>query len=107
MESMEPIEIMNTRLPKKHSYSYNDLSGIAKRCDYFIHMNQMINHHNIEKPRTIFISTYMGQTTLLFFIDNILPLVTSPCVLVIASEDYTFPNSTGDSRVHTHYFHYN
>jgi len=88
---------MNTRLPKQINYKSNDLIGISLRCDWFISDHTIIKKS--EHPRYIFLSLLHGVKTLLYFINSILPTLKTPCVLILASEDYTFPNSLGDIRV--------
>lgn len=91
------LDIMNTRLPKKSSYQLNDLIGISSRCDWFISGHTLLK--KIEHPRYIFISLLHGIKTILYFINTILPTLQTQCVLILASEDYTFPNALGDVRV--------
>lgn len=87
---------MNTRLPKKSIYQKKDLIGISKKCDWFIHCNQIIKQNEI--PHTIFLSNYQGKVTIPFFYHKVLPLLDIPITVIIASEDYTFPQGTGDTR---------
>lgn len=86
---------MNTRLEKRDVYSKEQLHGIAARCDWFVHNGQVLAKTKI--PKTIFISSHR-RVTLPFFITRVLPILQSPVVLVIASEDYTFPSGLKDAR---------
>ena len=94
---------MSTRLPKQDSYMVHDLYGIAKRCDVFIHDQQVL--YSNTPPKTIFISAYKGFNSIPFFIDTVLPTIVNPIVVVIASEDYTFPYGTGDLRENFYAIH--
>ena len=93
---MNDREIMNTRLPKKNIYQIEDLIGISKRCDWFIHHNQILKQKEI--PNIIFLSNYQGKITIPFFYNKVLPHIDNKIILIIASEDYTFPSGNGDSR---------
>ena len=97
-------ELMTTRLPKKDTYTISDLYGIAKKCDIFIYKNEILNITNITHPRFIYISSYRGNIAIPFFINNILESLKHPVVLIIASEDYTFPTGNKDLRKN-HYKH--
>jgi len=90
------MEIMNTRLPKKQIYQFCDLIGISKKCDWFIHLNRILKKTDI--PSTIFLSNYQGRITIPFFYHKVLPLINNKIILIIASEDYTFPTGKGDTR---------
>lgn len=90
------MEIQNTRLPKKDIYQKTDLIGISNKCDWFIHLNNVIKKTDI--PITIFISNHRGAITIPFFYHEILPTISKPIILIIASEDYTFPQGKGDTR---------
>lgn len=99
------MEFMNTRLEKKIHYCKEQLTGIAKKCDWFIHFNQCINSGNTSSPKTIFINTYYADLeyvkyrgNLDYFITTFLPNLKNEFVLIIAGEDYTFPRGTCDLR---------
>lgn len=92
-------ELMSTRLPKKDKYERKDLYGIARKCDIFVHNSQILNISGKQHPRFIFISALLGNITLPFFINNVLSKLSNPVTLIIASEDYTFPNGNKDSRI--------
>ena len=94
-----PPEVMNTRLRKLPTYGIEDLTGIARRCDWFIHDTQHLNITNTQTPRTIFISGYHGYKAFPFFYKMIFPTIRNPFVLIIASEDVSFPRGTLDLRI--------
>ena len=87
---------MSTRLKKLDSYDRESLTGLAKRCDWFINKNQVISN-NILNPRTIFLTAYTGNEGIKH-LATILDKIPSKFVLIIASEDYTFPSGRGDFR---------
>jgi hypothetical protein len=87
---------MNTRLAKRDSYTPETLTGLAKRCDWFVHNTQLVK--NTDTPRTVFISGYRGYNAFPFFITRVLPLIQNPFVLIIASEDHTWPRGHLDLR---------
>ncbi len=86
---------MNTRLIKKKVYEKSDLTGLCKRCDWFINGNQLIK--NKDNPQTIFITGMTGNRGIKYFVDKLLPKLNN-IILIIASEDYTFPLGKGDLR---------
>lgn len=92
------VEIMSTRLIKKDVYEISDLTGLAKKCDWFISNGQVLNISNTEEPRTIFMTAYKGNAVSKYFINSVLKKISSPFILIIASDDYTFPNGIGDKR---------
>jgi len=92
------IEIMNTRLFKMDCYKSTDLTGIAKKCDWFLHSDQIIKIQNTSTPKTIFLSNYKGYIAFPIFMEDVLPFLTSPFILIIASEDATFPTGCGEKR---------
>ena len=85
---------MCTRLLKYDTI--NNLEGLSKYCDMFIYKNT----YKIwkEVPKLIFINAYKGDIGILFFIDNILPLLCNKFNLIIAGDDFTFPYGIGDTR---------
>ena len=98
---MELSELMSTRLQKKDIYTISDLTGLSKKCDVFIHKNKVLLVNNISNPRYYFISMY-SPLTIFYFIQHVLPTLTYPIILILASEDYTFP--TGKKDVRFNYF---
>jgi len=93
---------MCTRLPKLDTYSIENLSGLAARCDWFINGCQLLNITNTETPRTIFVTGYRGGDGINHLAMQLLPKLTTKFVLIVASEDYTFPYGKGDVRYHTY-----
>jgi len=91
-------EIMNTRLNKQATYQINDLTGLARRCDWFIHNNVMLNITNTSTPKLVFITALYGDLNVSFFITKIMENIKNKFNLIIASEDYTFPLGTEDVR---------
>jgi hypothetical protein len=92
------MEIMNTRLVKIDWYESKDLTGLAKKCDWFINGTQLIKLNNNE-PKTIFLTGYRrGGDGVKYLVNDLLPNITTKFVLIIASEDYTFPTGKGDVR---------
>ena len=90
------MEIHNTRLIKKSSYNLNDLHGISKKCDWFIYNEKILKNNII--PKIIFITNYTGRISIPFFYHKILNTLKNPIILIIASEDNTFPKGIGDLR---------
>ncbi len=88
---------MNTRLKKLDSYTISDLNGISKKCDWFINGNQLLKL-NTGEPKTIFLTAYRGNAGIKYLVNNLLSQIKSPFILIIASEDYTFPAGKGDVR---------
>ena len=60
-ESMENLplidnmEIMSTRLEKYSIYDKSKLSGLALKCDWYIHTTNILNITNTQQPNIIFI----------------------------------------------------
>ncbi len=87
----------STRLDKRDTYELHELTGIAARCDWFVH-GTVVRKRTANAPKTCFISTYLARTTFAFFTQHVLPTLTAPLIVVLASEDATFPCGTGDAR---------
>jgi len=92
------VEIMSTRLIKKDIYEISDLTGLAKKCDWFISNEQIINISNTANPRVVFMTAYRGHAVLKYFVNSVLKTISNPFVLIFASDDYTFPSGNGDKR---------
>ena len=92
------MEIMNTRLVKHDIYENTTLTGISKRCDWFINGNQLLKL-NDKEPKTIFVTGYKGGAGITHLTTILLPNIISSFVLIVASEDYTFPTGNGDVRL--------
>lgn len=58
-----------------------------------LNKDKVIYNKPLHLARTIFISSRLCETLIFFFIDHILPKLKSSVNLIIAGEDYTFPNS--------------
>jgi len=86
------MDLMNTRMFKwRDGYA----SGLAKHMDIILLNNDCIIYNkSLELANTIFINTRLKEKLIIFFIDNILPKLSKPINLIIAGEDYTFPNNT-------------
>jgi len=87
---------MSTRLNKLDVYDIDSLSGLAKRCDWFINGSQVISKDKTN-PKTIFITAYKGSEGILH-LAQLLNEIPNRFVLIIASEDFTFPTGRGDFR---------
>ena len=91
-------DIMNTRLEKHDIYKVDKITGLAKLCDWFICRNQCVKLKDTDYPKTIFLSGYDGNIGLKYFLTKILNNLKTPFILILASEDYTFPTGSGDCR---------
>lgn len=91
------MEIMQTRLVKLDIYEKKDLTGISQKCDWFINGTQLLKLNDTE-PKTIFLSAYRGGAGIKHLTTVLLPTIVSRFVLIVASEDYTFPAGNGDIR---------
>lgn len=92
------MEIMNTRLRNLPTYSLNNLSGISKRCDWLINGHQLLNITNTNLPKYIFVVAYRGTIGIKNLVLNHLSKIKSRFVLIVGSDDYTFPSGQGDKR---------
>ena len=97
---MELMQVMSTRLEKRNTYERNELSGLSKKCDWFINGNQVVNITNTLQPHFIFLTALKGHIGIEFLVNKLLPIILSKFILIIASEDYTFPYGKGDIRAH-------
>ena len=87
------MELLNTRM------FHGIVSGLAKHMDIILLSKDTIIYNKpLESANTIFINTRLREVLILYFIDTILPKLTKPIHLIIAGEDYTFPNNT-DKRM--------
>ena len=96
-------EILCTRLAKYDEYDISKLNGLALKCDWFIHETQIVNITSTDKPKYIFISNFLGNITIPYFVNNILPNINHSIIIIIASEDYTFPKGDKDCRDNFYY----
>jgi hypothetical protein len=91
------MEIMNTRLESRKIYTIEHLTGLAKRCDWFINGNQLlILKEGI--PKIIFLTTLRGNKGIKYLVNKLLPKLDTKFILIVASNDPTFPSGRGDSR---------
>ena len=65
-----------------------------------LNKNCVIFNKPLDIANTIFINTRLHNILINKFIDEILPILTKPIILIISGEDYTFPNNT-DKRMIT------
>ena len=91
-------QVMCTRLPNKHDQVMTSVSGLAARCDWLINGKQVLNITNTQNPKTIFIHGFRGGAGVNHLAMQLLPRLTTRFVLIIASEDHTFPHGIGDDR---------
>ena len=86
------MELLNTRM---YNWKNGKCSGLAKHMDVIIlNDNVIIYNKPLELAKTIFINTRKCAVLIIYFIDKILPTLLTPINLIIAGEDYTFPNNT-------------
>jgi hypothetical protein len=90
--------VMSTRLTKRDIYELHELTGLSRKCDWFINGTQLINITNTQDPKFIFLTAYKGGVGINYLVKDLLPTILSKFILIIASEDYTFPYGTGDVR---------
>jgi len=70
------------------------VSGLAKHMDIVLLSGECILYNrSLEEAKTIFVNTRLKEKLILHFIDHILPRLVSPVCLILAGEDYTFPNN--------------
>lgn len=91
------MQVHSTRLAKT-SYTLENLTGLAARCDWFVHRDSVLKRRS--PPQTVFISAWAGQVAVPFFVEQLLPTLSEPVRVVVASEDHTFPFGIGDVRKH-------
>ena len=90
------MNIMNTRMFK---WRENICDGLSKYMDVILlHHNYVVYNKRLEDSKTIFINSRLKEFLILKFIDEILPKIKHPVNIIIAGEDYTFPNNT-DKRI--------
>ena len=99
------IEVHSTRLfPKDRGATQYRLTGIAKRCDWVVLTDKadptahVIKRSGRNTPNTIFLSLRGQRAALRFFVETVLPQITTPFTLVSGSEDATIPNQI-DNRM--------
>ena len=102
------MNVMCTRLPILNFFNVDNLSGLSKRCDWFINGKQFINITDTNRPKFVFLRTYYGEESIQFFVTELLPKIINPFYLIAACTDYTFPLGVGDLRynMYTNSQHY-
>ena len=78
-------ELMNTRMRE-------ECTGLARFMDLVLMGPAIIWHKPAEFVRTVFVNTRLKHRMIVKFM-QLLPTLPGPITLVIAGEDYTFPNS--------------
>ena len=93
------LEIHSTRLfPKDRGANRYRISGIAARCDWIILSDKidpqthLVKRHATRVPETVFLSFRWQRAALRFFVETVLPQLTTPFTLISGSEDSTIPN---------------
>ncbi len=83
---------MNTRM---FLWRENKCDGLAAHMDIIVLNNDCVIYNKpIATAKTIFINTRLCHILILKFMNEILPHLSQPVNIVIAGEDYTFPNNT-------------
>ncbi|NQZ03484.1 hypothetical protein [Idiomarina sp.] len=88
----------STRLfPKNSGADAYVLTGLAAKCDWVILSDNCLPFCSLRKlitskPRTIFLSLRNLRAALPFFVNEVLPQLRTPFVLISGSEDVTLPN---------------
>ena len=89
-------ELMNTRM---FQWKRGVPTGLGKHMDVILlSENCIIYNKPLANAKTIFVHTRLKDKMINHFIDHILSKLTKPVNVVIAGEDYTFPNNT-DQRM--------
>jgi len=92
------MEILNTRM---FQFNSNIASGLAKHMDVIILNNNCVIYNKpLNSAKTIFINTRFRNKLIIYFIEKILPELEHKVNVIIAGEDYTFPNNV-DLRMKT------
>jgi len=96
------LEIMSTRIQKRYSYHKRHLCGIAKYCDWFCFYDRLSNITKTDEPKIVFLSHFAisletKEESILYFITNHLPKIKNKFILIIASDDASFPTGKGNS----------
>jgi hypothetical protein len=89
------MELLNTRMYKWRTE--NIPSGLARHMDIILLDNNCIIYNKpLNTAKTIFINTRLSYNLIVHFYNKILPELTNPINLIIAGEDFTFPNNTDE-----------
>lgn len=96
---MSGIPFLSTRLfPKGRGALGYEITGVASRCDWVILSDfepphcALVKQIDTDTPRYIFLSLRQPFEALKYFVTTVLPLLSSPFVLISGSEDATIPN---------------
>lgn len=96
--AMSCSELLSTRLfPKNQGANAVVLTGVAARCDWVITSDtrpplvELRRLRGDAAPRTIFLSLRQPFAALAFFVQEVLPQLRVPFVLISGSEDVTMP----------------
>jgi hypothetical protein len=85
------IELLNTRI---YPRTTNIPTGIGKYMDIILLKKDCIIYNKpLNIAKTIFINTRFKSELIIYFIDNILEQLKKPVNIIIAGEDFTFPNN--------------
>lgn len=94
----EPAELHSTRLfPRHRGVAAYVPTGIAARCDWLVLSDPQPPHTGLRRhrgegaPRHVFLSLREPFLGLRFFVQEVLPQIAAPFVLVSGSEDATVP----------------
>jgi hypothetical protein len=97
--SPRALQVLSTRLfPKNQGAHAYRLTGIAARCDWVVLSDTnapkvtVVKRAGANAPRHVFISLRAPFDALAYFMDDVLPTIEGPFVLVSGSEDVTLPN---------------
>src|SRR5690606_499932 len=92
------FEPMSTRLfPKNRGADAYVVNGIAGRCDWVVLSDRqppqatLVRQVETDSPRHVFVSLREPFQALAFFIEQVLPMIQGPFVLVSGSEDVSLP----------------
>jgi hypothetical protein len=95
------LHVHSTRLfPKNQGADGYALSGIAARCDWVVLSDWQPPHcalrrvRNTDHPEHIFLSMRQAFRVLPYFVEEILPRLSRPFILISGSEDLTLPRQT-------------
>jgi hypothetical protein len=91
IENFDDIELMNTRM---FEWWYGKTSGLANHADIvLLSPYHTIYRKPLKESLVIFLNTRLREQIVLQFIDDILPKLDHSVNLILAGEDWTFPNS--------------
>lgn len=95
------LHVHSTRLfPKNQGAQAYELTGIAARCDWVVLSDWKPPHcalrqvRKTDAPEHIFLSMRQAFRVLPWFVEEVLPRLTRPFILISGSEDLTLPRQT-------------